>query len=129
MTPSDLDDAALAFVTERHLATFTTVDSRGRPHSIPVGFTWDPESGLARIITRRQSKKAVRLIDSPGSPVSVCQVDGGRWLAMEGTAVVTDDADRVQAAVDRYADRYRQPEANPDRVAIEITVTNVIGRW
>ena len=129
MKPSDLDDAAIAFVTERHLATFTTVDPQGRPHSIPVGFTWDPAAGLARIITRRQSKKAARLSGSPGSPVSVCQVDGGRWLAMEGAAVVTDDPDRVAAAVERYTARYRPPEANPDRVAIEIVVTNVIGRW
>jgi len=129
MRPSDLDVAGLEFVTERHLAVLTTVDGEGRPHSIPVGFTWDPDAGLARVITRSGSRKAIRLAAAPGSHVSVCQVDGGRWLAMEGTASVTDEPDRVATAVERYAARYRQPEPNPERVAIEITVTNVIGRW
>jgi len=127
--PSELDAAALDFLAERHLATLTTVDTAGRPHAVPVGFTWDPTSGLARIITRGGSRKALRLAAAPGSPVTVCQIDGGRWLAMEGTAVVTDEAQRVGEAVERYAVRYRQPEVNDARVAIEITVERVIGRW
>lgn len=129
ITPSDLTDDALTFLAEHHLATLTTVDSAGRPHAVPVGFTWDPASGLARIITRGGSKKALRLAASPDSPVTVCQVDGGRWLAMEGTAVVTADPARVAEAVLRYAARYRQPEENSERVAIEITVERVLGRW
>ena len=58
----------------------------------------------------------------------MCQVDGGRWLTLEGTAVVTDDPDRVAEAVRRYAERYRQPGERTDRVAIEITVDRVLGR-
>jgi hypothetical protein len=58
----------------------------------------------------------------------VCQLDGGRWLTLEGTAVVTDDPDRIAEAVDRYTRRYRQPGARDDRVAIEITVDRVLGR-
>lgn len=127
--PSDLTDDAITFLTQRHLATLTTVDSEGRPHAVPVGFTWDPASGLARIITRGGSKKALRLAAAPGSPVTVCQIEAGRWLAMEGTAVVTEDPARVAEAVVRYAARYRQPEESSERVAIEITVERVIGRW
>jgi hypothetical protein len=48
---------------------------------------------------------------------------------MEGTAVVTKDPARVAEAVVRYATRYRKPEENSERVAIEITVERVIGRW
>lgn len=129
MRPSDLDAAGLTFVTERHLAVLTTVDPQGRPHSVPVGFTWDVEAGLARVITRSGSRKAVRLAAAPDSPVSVCQIDGGRWLAMEGTATVTTEPTRVETAVERYAVRYRQPEPSPERVAIEIVVTNIVGRW
>lgn len=57
------------------------------------------------------------------------QVAGGRWLTMEGPAVVTDDPARVAEAVRRYAERYRQPGERPDRVAIEIRVDRILGRW
>jgi hypothetical protein len=58
----------------------------------------------------------------------VGQVDGPRWLSLEGPVTVTSDPDRVAAAVARYADRYRQPGENPERVAIEITVERILGR-
>jgi hypothetical protein len=41
--------------------------------------------------------------------------------------VVSDDPERVAEAVRRYAERYRQPRENPERVVIEITVTKVLG--
>jgi hypothetical protein len=40
---------------------------------------------------------------------------------------VSDDPERVQDAVRRYAKRYREPRENPQRVVIEITVTKVLG--
>ena len=42
--------------------------------------------------------------------------------------MVTDDPARVAQAVDRYANRYRQPGERVDRVVIEITVDRVLGR-
>jgi general stress protein 26 len=59
--------------------------------------------------------------------VAVCQVDGRRWLTLEGTAVVRDDAASVADAEARYAQRYRQPRENPARVVIEISVDRVLG--
>ena len=58
----------------------------------------------------------------------MCQVDGRRWLTLEGRATVTDDPARVAEAVRRYAERYRQPGERDDRVAIEIVVDRVLGR-
>jgi len=129
IAPHDLDDDALTFLADRHLATLTTVDASGRPHAVPVGFTWDPTSGLARIITRGGSVKARRLIAAPDSPVTVCQIDGGRWLAMEGTARVSVEPAAVAEAELRYAQRYRTPEPNEERVVIEVQVARVLGRW
>jgi hypothetical protein len=63
-----------------------------------------------------------------GARVALCQVDGGRWLTVEGSAVVTDDPDRVAEAVRRYAERYRQPGEREDRVAIEVRVDRMMGR-
>lgn len=126
--PRDLPDAVRTFVEERHLATLTTMRPDGTPHVVAVGFTWDDEAGLARVITFAPSKKARNVLASPGSRAAVCQVDGGRWLTMEGTATVSDDADRVAEAVRRYAGRYSQPKVRDDRVVIEITVDRVLGR-
>ncbi len=126
--PADLDPAVVAFLAERHLATLTTLRPDGSPHVVAVGFTWDDEAGVARVITFAPSRKARNVLAQPGSRAAVSQVDGGRWLTLEGTAVVTDDTDRVAEAVARYAERYRPPAPRADRVAIEITVDRVLGR-
>lgn len=130
MGPADLGDDGRAFLEERHLATLTTLRPDGSPHVVAVGFTWDAGAGLARVITFAGSRKARNLLGAgAGTRAAVCQVDGGRWLTMEGPAVVTDDPARVAEAVRRYAVRYRQPGERPDRVAIEIAVDRVLGRW
>ena len=124
--PAALPEAVLAFLAERHLATLTTLDANGHPHVTAVGFTFDPASRLVRIITNAGSQKAVNA--GRGGRAAVGQVDGKRWLSLEGAATVTDDPDRVAAAVAAYGTRYRQPGENPDRVAIEIAVERVLGR-
>ena len=80
------------------------------------------------MITFRPSRKARNLLEAPGSRAAVCQVDGGRWLTLEGPAEVTDEPARVAEAVRRYAERYRPPGERADRVAIEIRVDRVLGR-
>jgi PPOX class probable F420-dependent enzyme len=127
-SPTDLSPEALAFLAERHLATLTTLRPDGSPHVVAVGFTWDPEAGLARVITFATSRKARNLMARPGSRAAVSQVDGGRWLTLEGQATVTNDPTRVAEGVRRYARRYRQPGERPDRVVIEIAVDRVLGR-
>ena len=126
--PTALGDDVLAFLAERHLATLTTLRPDGSPHVVAVGFTYEPEQRLVRVITFAPSRKARNLVARPGSRAAVSQVDGGRWLTLEGAAVVTDDPVRVAEAVRRYADRYRQPGERDDRVAIELTVDRVLGR-
>jgi PPOX class probable F420-dependent enzyme len=129
LDPRSLPDGALGFLSERHLATLSTVRADGSPHVVAVGFSFDPDGGLARVITFAGSRKVRNVVDGGGAGrAAVCQVDGGRWLTLEGPAVVTDDPVRVAEAVRRYADRYRQPGERPDRVAIEIRVDRVLGR-
>jgi PPOX class probable F420-dependent enzyme len=124
--PAALPDEVLAFLAERHLATLTTLDAKGRPHVTAVGFTFDPTARLVRVITNAGSQKAVNA--ARGGRAAVGQVDGKRWLSLEGEATVTDDPARVAAAVAAYGARYRQPGENPSRVAIEIAVERVLGR-
>ena len=116
------------FWREYHLATLTTQRPDGSPHVVPVGFAYDATAGLVRIITWAASRKARNLAATPGSRAVVCQVDGRRWLSLEGAAEVTDDPARVAAAVAAYAARYRTPSERTDRVAIEIRVDRMLGR-
>lgn len=123
-TRPELSPAAAEFVTDRHLATLSTLRADGTPHVVAVGFTWDPEAGIARIITNDGSVK-VRNVRRSGY-AAVSQVDGPRWLTLEGPATVLDDPESVADAVERYAGRYRQPRENPTRVVIAIQVERVL---
>lgn len=125
--PANLTDDVSAFLAEYHLATLTTLRPDGTPHVVPVGFTYEPIGRVARIITFEASRKVRNIRAGDGSRAVVCQVDGGRWLTIEGTAVVTGDPARVVRAVEAYAERYRRPGERADRVAIEIAVDRIIG--
>ena len=121
----------LAFWRERHLCTLTTLRPDGTPHVVPVGVTYDPGAGLARVITNKGSRKVANVLAAgpEGARVAVCQVQGRRWATLEGRAVVRTEADVVADAVRRYAERYeRTPGYNPDRVVIEITLDRALGR-
>lgn len=127
LDPAARPPEVLAFLGERHLATLTTLRPDGSPHVVAVAFTWDDGAGVARVITGRTSRKA-RNVAPGGTRAVVAQVDGGRWLAMEGPArLVLDPADVLEGER-RYAVRYRQPQSNPERVVIEIRVDRVLGR-
>jgi F420H(2)-dependent biliverdin reductase len=126
LDPHHLSPDLLTFLTERHLATLTTLRPDGTPHVVPVGFTFDERTGTARVITSGRSAKARHVRDGQAR-VAVCQVEGRRWVTLEGTAVVRDDAVSVRDAEERYAVRYRQPRENPLRVVLEISVDRMLG--
>lgn len=126
--PSAPPPEVLAFLAERHLATLATIRPDGSLHVVPVGFTYDPAAQLVRIITHVGSRKVANIEAAPGGRAAVCQVDGGRWLTLEGFAEVTAVGERVSEAVRRYALRYREPSEHDDRVAIEIAVDHIMGR-
>lgn len=127
LDPGALPDEVTTFLVERHLATLTTLRLDGTPHVVAVGFTWDAGARLVRVITSRASRKVAHVRAGSARAV-VAQVDGPRWLSLEGEPVVSDDPERVAEAVRRYALRYRQPAVNPERVVIEIAVDRVLGR-
>ena len=113
-------------MVETHLGTLTTVGPGGLPHVVAIAFTYDADVVRVRIITSDRTQK-VRNVDRRGLAV-VCQVDGPRWLSLEGQARVTRDAEAVSQAVAAYEARYRPARENPSRVAIEIHVQRVLGR-
>ena len=125
LDPAALPDDAAAFLRERHLATLTTLRADGSPHVVAVGFTWDDERRRVRVITSGDSVKAANA--ARGGRAAVCQVDGRRWLTLEGTARVLRDPDAVADAEERYAVRYRRPRPNPRRVVLVLDVDRALG--
>lgn len=137
----DIHDERLArFWAERHLVTLTTLRADGSPHVVPVGATLDADAGLVRVIASRTSAKVRHVARGrgdapPGGPgrhagsdrAAVCQVDGRYWATIEGRAEVRDAPADVAEAERRYAERYRTPRENPDRVVVAIHVTRVLG--
>ena len=98
-TPSELGADAHAFLAERHLGTLSTVRADGTLHVCAVGFTWDADARVVRVITGGGTQK-VRNVERTGR-AAVGQVDGRRWLSLEGPAQVRRERDAVAEAVAR----------------------------
>ena len=116
------------FLSEYHLATLSIVKGDGTPHVTAVGFTYDSETGTARVITWADSWKARHVRALGSAPAAICTVDGGRWLTFSGAATLASDEEAVAEGVRRYAERYRPPQERADRVVIELSVTKIVGR-
>lgn len=133
MDPLHPTPAYLSFWRERHLCTLTTPRPDGTPHVVPVGVTYDPEAGVARVLANKSSAKVSHVlaatgVGGPGARVAVCQVEGRRWATLEGHARIRTEETEIAGAMRRYEERYgRVPRPNPDRVLIEITLTRAMG--
>jgi len=132
LDPHDLPEPVLTFLTDRHLATLTTLRRDGSPHVVPVGFTFDRDEALVRVITSDGSVK-VRNAERPGldgrpGRAAVCQLEGRHWLTLEGPCRISRVREDVTDAEQRYAQRYRVPRVNARRVVLLIAVDRVPGR-
>lgn len=114
---------AREFVTERHLATLSTLAADGTIHVVPIGFTY--LDGVIRVITSRATSKVRNVLRSGRATIG--QIDGARWISFEGPARVLDDPDSVALGESLYGVRYRTPRPNPERVVIAIEVAKVMG--
>ncbi len=130
LDPAALDDDVVTFLTERHLATLTTLRRDGSPHVVAVGFSYDVDARIARVITWATAQKALNAgrMEAAGQRAAVCQVDGGRWLSLEGPVRLVSDPEGIKPGVEGYAARYREPKVRDDRVVIEIDVDRILGR-
>jgi PPOX class probable F420-dependent enzyme len=118
-----LTERGLRFVSDRHLATLSTIGPQGGLHVVAVGFTY--VDGVVRIITSGGSQK-VRNVERDDR-ATVAQVSGAEWLSIAGRAIIERDPDSVDLAVQLYAERYRQPRENPTRVVIRIDPERMLG--
>ena len=51
LNPANLSEEVQSFLHERHLASLTLLRPDGSPHVTAVGFTWDNDTKLVRVIT------------------------------------------------------------------------------
>lgn len=112
-----LTDQGRRFLADRHLATLSTIGPHGDIHVVAVGFTVG-DDGYVRITTNDGSQKIRNLERDPRA--TVAQVAGPQWLSIAGRAEIERDPDAIAHAVALYAERYRQPDENPNRVVIRI---------
>ena len=125
--PFDPGHAALAFMSERHLGCLTTMRADGSPHVVPVGFYFDADARVVRIITQRTSVKARNA--ARGGRAAVTQFDGARWLTLEGDVSLVTDTAGIALAVQAYTLRYQAPRSQraATRVGIEVRVDRMMG--
>ena len=123
-TADELTEADLEFLAERHLGTLTTMRADGSPHVVAIAFTYD--DGVISIISSDETQKVVNV--EQRRRAVVCQVDGRRWLALEGDAEVIRDAAAVARGERLFEQRYRPVRENPKRVVIRFEVDRVLGR-
>jgi PPOX class probable F420-dependent enzyme len=121
--------AFLHFWRERRLCTVTTLRPDGTPHVVPMGVVLDPDAGVAWAITSATSWKVrnIRAAGPQGARFAACQVEGRHWSTLEGVVRVLDDEESVREAERRYAERYKVPRPNPERVALRVEITRVLG--
>jgi PPOX class probable F420-dependent enzyme len=131
VTDRDLafSEALVDFWRERRLCTVTTLRPDGSPHVVPMGVVLDAGAGAAWAITSGTSRKVrnIRAAGPGGAAFAACQVDGRHWSTIEGRVVVLDDPESVREAERRYAERYKVPRENPDRVALRVEITRLLG--
>jgi F420H(2)-dependent biliverdin reductase len=123
-TTDDLTADEIDFLTERHLGTLTTLRPDGTPHVVAIAFTYD--DGAVSIISSDGTQKIVNIEERRRAVV--CQVDGRRWLALEGDAEVLRNPDAVAEGERLFEQRYRPVRVNPDRVVIRFAVDRVLGK-
>lgn len=104
-----------------------TVRPDGRPHIVAVNAMLDPDAGLVRVLSSRSSVKVANVL-AGRTLVAVSRLDGTRWSTVQGVARVRGDPEVVADAQRRYAECYRTPRPNPQRVIIEIKAQSVLGR-
>ncbi len=125
-----LDDPAyVGFWRVRHLCTVTTPRRDGSLHVTPMGVVLDVAGRRAWAVTSRGSVKARNIAagGEDGVAVAVGSVDGRWWASLEGRARLSDDPEVVAEAEHRYAERYRLPRPNPDRVAVRVELSRALG--
>ncbi len=134
MTGLALTEAQLAFVTDRHLATLSTVRRDGTPQLSPVSVALDG-AGRVVISSRETAYKVRNLRRDPRAFLCVFpDAFYGDWVQVDGDVEVLSLPDAMEPLVDYYRsiagehpdwDDYRAAMERERRVLVRLTPTRV----
>jgi PPOX class probable F420-dependent enzyme len=114
------DEEIAQFLREQRVATLATVSPSGQPHLVAMWYA--VLDGVVWFETKAKSQKAVNLRRDGRVTVMVetgQTYDTLRGVALEGRAVVVDDADALWAVGVNVWERYNGPYSEEVRPAVE----------
>jgi len=92
------------FLEREWLASFVTVDVEGKPHVVPVWFTYD--DGKVHIQTDRRSVKVLNL--KKNDNVAVAVYHGEEAVIIQGRGRVIDEKKDFVKLTQRHIDKYNR---------------------
>ncbi|HEY7125118.1 MAG TPA: PPOX class F420-dependent oxidoreductase [Ktedonobacterales bacterium] len=101
-----LSPEAREFLSEKRFATLATINKDGLPQQTVMWYDLGEDTILMNTAAGRLKHRNL-LRDSR---VSVCVVDGYRWVTVTGQVEMIDDQTIAQADIHRLAIRYHGPE-------------------
>jgi len=92
------------FMEREWLASFVTVDAEGKPHVVPVWFTYD--DGRVHVQTDRKSVKVHNIKRNDNVAVTVCRDEEA--VIIRGRGKVIDDEKEFVKLTQRHIDKYNR---------------------
>ena len=93
------------FLNTQWIATLATVDKHGKPHAVPVWFTF--EEGKIHVQTDRKSIKIRNVLSNPNVAVVVYYMRE-EAVVMRGKAQIVDDEEKFQRLTQAHVDKYNR---------------------
>jgi PPOX class probable F420-dependent enzyme len=106
---TDLPENVRAYLSDVHLAVFTSINADGSPHSTGLWYALRGDEIILN--TGTASKKVRNLRRDPRASVVVMEMNPPRHVAIDGT--VTFDEEHVLEDLVTLASRYAGKEAGP----------------
>jgi len=133
MALKGLTPAVRAFLDEPHYAVIATINESGMPHLTAIWYALQGEEVLMNTAAGRLKHRNLQR----DPRLSICVVDGERYVTLYGRATLIDDRTQAQADDMELARRYEGPEkaqerapviAAQQRVTIRMAITHVHAR-
>lgn len=121
-----------AFIREPHVAVLATVDSKGRPHAMPIWYLY--EDGVFIMSSGRGSQKHRNIERNPQASLVIDRRDVPYYAVMvRGTAEIGPplDEDATRRMAERYLDadearRYLAATAGHDSISIRLIPDDIL---
>jgi len=117
-----LDDVA-DFMKRRRIASFATVDTKGKPHVVPVWYTY--HDGKVFVQTDRNSAKVRNIEKNKNAAVAVYNAEEAVIIKGEGR-IIEDKEEfikRTQQHINKY--RLKLDEQGRDSMGIQLYNSNI----